>query len=259
MVLKKIGIIMSITALMVTGCSMDDTGSKPVANEIESKITHLKWKEPVSGIEFTILNPDYISQKKVKDLKSDINQFMPLLTKDTEGLLERRSSIIITLFKKEGSTFSLPGAIDIYNNMIDTTDIGWFLTDAAFSNHSYYKETYRYGPRIGLAWYFEVLYGYSPFHPNEEFLYNRELYATEYPVSIKKNIDDLWYKEMNEDLVNYNYYLNSSFYLYLIETYGLKTYLPLIDLPQTDQTFIKIFGKSLQQLEKDWLNSLSEE
>jgi hypothetical protein len=256
MSLKKIGIAIGLAGILLSSCNSGTEEQKTSANVQTKTISHLKWKEPVSQIDFTILNPDKISNKKLKTLKSDIDNFMPHLVQETEGLLERRSSIIITLYKKEGYTNSIPGSIDIYNNMFDTSDIGWFLADAAFKNNSYYKETYRDGPRVGLDWFLEVKYGHSPVHPHEEFLYNRDLYSNEYPISIQKNIDDLWRTNLNEELSNYNYFLNSSFYLFLIESYGLETYLPLLDAPQNDETFLKLFGKTLKQLEADWLASL---
>jgi hypothetical protein len=257
--LKKIGTVFAIflTASLLYGCNAAEVDKKTSSKAQTKTISHYKWKEPVSQIDFIILNPDKLSDKKIKSFKKDINDFMPFLVQETEGLLEKRSSITITLFKNEGLSISGPGYIDIYNDMYDRNFIGWFLTDSAFPNNSYYKEFYRDGPRVGFNCYLDAYYGFSQVHPHEEFLAMRDEFSKTYPVSIKKNIDDMWKSELDEDISDYTYFINASFYLYLIDTYGLKTYLPLLDLPQTDESFLKLFGKTLQQLETDWLKSFS--
>jgi hypothetical protein len=260
-ILKKIktGLAISLIAVILHGCNTDEVVKKQ-SSKVETKTktnSHYKWKEPVSQIDFIILNPDKLSDKKIKSFKKDINDFMPYLVEETEGLLERRSSITITLYKKEGLSNSGPGFIDIYNDMEETFFIGWFLTDSAFPNNSYYKDFYRNAPRVGLNCYLDAYYGFSQVHPLEEFLAMRDEFSKTYPVSIKKNIDDMWQSDLDEDITDYNYFINSSFYMYLIDTYGLKKYLPLLDLPQTDKSFLQLFGKTLQQLETDWLKSIS--
>jgi hypothetical protein len=98
-ILKKIGVILSVFALIFTGCNdTKEEKTSNAANEKKGRLTHLVWTEPSSQVEFTLLNPKKLPDGTVKNVKREINELMPYIDAELSGVqLDKRSSVTITL------------------------------------------------------------------------------------------------------------------------------------------------------------------
>jgi hypothetical protein len=226
-------------------------------------------------VEFTIMNPDGLSNEELEAFKEDILLMYNNLQFIIEGSFKKVAFIYVTVHsdekmgKDEMKWTVQSGDFQVWNYNAEKAPLIYLLT------MSLYKMEYKQSTiQIeGLAHYLEMYFGIYQnlkYHINTilsylndegnlsplEVLFSQEENAQ---YDIKGFIDE---ETLLQYEIDYHFYLDAhtiSFTSYLIDWYGIEKYFEFLSKRNIIAGIEDVYGQSLKKLEKDWHNRIKED
>jgi hypothetical protein len=219
-------------------------------------------------VHFTILNTDGYPPLALESLKRDLDIVYKNVNLETKDYFQQQTEVYVTLKVDMNAGDQLDAAsgyMNIYNYDPETEWLYYLAVRSIFQEHDHYKNFSKL-PKEVLALYFEIFYGSIDADPYaSDFISYLDQEGKRIPLeellSAEKYNEFDYDEYVTDDILfefetNYYWFVHLqavSFATFFIDTYGMESYASVYELGDLIPAIEEISGKSLPQLEKEWL------